>query len=122
MTDEKYKKYVVNKGFGVYYYTNLNDIFEFWKNNPFLTDYFFTYKKVDYLIQVDKKPYISYYSAPDLSDEHITYFDSFEEMFENYHLQDGALLLDYMINPKYADIDWWKMMELWSEPRRGHSK
>ena len=32
-------------------------------------------------------------------------FDSFEEMFETYHLQDGTLLLDYTTDPKYADAE-----------------
>ena len=112
MTDEKYKKYVVNKDFGVYYYTNLYDIFEFWKSDSFLVDYRFGYRKVTYQICVEYvagpncgKPYIAYYLKPDYSDEHITYFDSFEEMFENYHLQDGTLLLDYMTDPKYADAE-----------------
>ena len=34
MTDEKYKKYIVNEDFGVEDYDNLYDIFEYWKQNP----------------------------------------------------------------------------------------
>jgi len=110
MTDEKFKKYTSN----YYYddYNNLYDIIEYWKQNPGLVDCMFTYKKVEYVIQVEcfpvseyGKPYIAYYLAPDYEEEHITYFDSFEEMFENYHLQDGTLLLDYMTDPKYADAE-----------------
>ena len=112
MTDEKYKKYIVNKDFGVEGYDNLYDIFEYWKQNHGLVDCRFYYKNVSYIIQVEYfpvpeygKPYISYYLKPDYSDEHITYFDSFEEMLENYRLQDGTLLLDYMTDPKYADAE-----------------
>ena len=112
MTDEKYKKFVVNENFGVEYYNNLYDIFEYWKNNPGFVDYSFRYKTVGYAINIEDfpvpehgKPYISYYLTNDWSDEHITYFDSFEEMLENYHLQDGTLLLDYMTDPKYADAE-----------------
>jgi len=112
MTDEKYKKYIMKKGFSIEYFDNLYDIIEYWKDNPGYVDYLFTYKNIDYVIQVEYfpgpnhgKPFVAYYLKPDFRDEHITYFDSFEEMLENYHLQDGTLLLDYMTDPKYADAE-----------------
>lgn len=109
MTDEKYRNYIVNEGLREEYHDNLYDILEYWKNNPGFVDCMFTYKNVKYIIRIEGfpvpergKPYISYYLKHDWSDEHITYFDSFEEMFENYHLQDGTLLLDFFTNPIYG--------------------
>ena len=110
MTDEKFKKYTTN--YYVEGYNNLYDILEYWKQNPARVEYDIWYKNVDYTIRVEDfpvpehgKPYIAYYLNDDCSDEHITYFDTLEEMLENYHLQDGTLLLDYMTDPKYADAE-----------------
>jgi len=108
MTDEKYKNYITN--YYVEGYNNLYDILEYWKQNPVRVEYDIWYKNIFYTIRTEYfpvpeygKPYVAYYLKPDKSDEHITYFDTLEEMLENYHLQDGTLLLDFLTNPIYSE-------------------
>lgn len=108
MTDEKYKNYITNNY--VEGYNNLYDILEYWKQNPIRVEYDFSYKDIFYMMRTEDfpvpeygKPYIAYYLKSDLSDEHITHFDTLEEMLENYRLQDGTLLLDFLTNPIYSE-------------------
>lgn len=74
-------------------------------------DYDFLWKGVDYWIKKEffrgknfGKPFISYYLLKDHSDEHITYFSTFEEMFINYKMLDGTILIDVLC--KYGIDDW----------------
>ena len=93
MTDEKYKNYITN-----YYVEGYNNLYDIWYKNIF-----YTIRTEYFPVPEYGKPYVAYYLKPDKSDEHITYFDTLEEMLENYHLQDGTLLLDFLTNPIYSE-------------------